>query len=80
MDWSCWRGDGATCGGDMRRRGGVSILAAASILGGWGQEKVLRKRTIPLRIWMHPARPRHYIVKIYLDEIDTLAKYGSIFT
>ena len=34
---------------------------------------------MPLRQWIQPARPRHYPVKIYLDEIDNLGNYSSIF-
>ena len=30
----------------MRREGGVSSSAAVSLSGGWGREKVRRKRTI----------------------------------
>ena len=34
---------------------------------------------ILLRQWMHPARPGSYSVKIYLDKIDNLGNYESIF-
>ena len=33
----------------------------------------------PLRQWMQTARPQCYSVKIYLDEIDKLENYESIF-
>ena len=34
---------------------------------------------MPLIQWVHTARPRPYSVKIYLDEIDNLGNYESIF-
>ena len=34
---------------------------------------------LTLRQWMQTARPQCYSVKIYLDEIDKLENYESIF-
>ena len=34
---------------------------------------------MPLRQWIQTSRLRHYSVKIYLDKIDNIGNYESIF-
>ena len=77
-------------GGRAERRRSPSPPVMQTPQGGqadqdiWGNGKLLKQMTpkgpaMPLRQCIHPARPGSYSVKIYLDEIDTLANYGSIF-